>query len=74
MAKAIFQLEPLTCPSCIKKIETALCTTTGVYTAKVLFNSGKVRAEFNDDLVQTKDLVIVIEKLGFPVKQKKISL
>ena len=24
MAKAVFQLEPLTCPSCIKKIETTL--------------------------------------------------
>ena len=48
MSKAVFQLEPLTCPSCIKKIETTLNKTTGVESAKVLFNSSKVKMEFDD--------------------------
>ncbi|MEH6907592.1 heavy-metal-associated domain-containing protein, partial [Neobacillus drentensis] len=37
MSKAVYQLESLTCPSCIKKIETTLNKTNGVESTKVLF-------------------------------------
>ena len=49
MSKAVYQLEPLTCPSCIKKIETTLNKTVGIETAKVMFNSSKVKTEFDED-------------------------
>ena len=52
MSKAVFQLEPLTCPSCIKKIETTLNKTTGVESTRVLFNTSKVKIEFDE--VQVK--------------------
>jgi copper chaperone len=67
MSKAVFQLEPLTCPSCIKKIETTLNKTTGVETAKVLFNSSKVKTEFDDTQIETSQLEATIKKLGYPL-------
>lgn len=73
MTKAIFQLEPLTCPSCVKKIETALTKTTGVNMAKVLFNSGKVKVEFESEVVEAHELATVIQKLGYPVMNTKVS-
>lgn len=73
MTKAVFQLEPLTCPSCVKKIETALTKTSGVKEAKVLFNSGKVKTEFNESMTDIEQLKAVIQKLGYPVTNTKVS-
>lgn len=73
MANAVFHLEPLTCPSCIKKIETALNKSNGVEFSKVLFNSGKVKVEFNDSVVKAEELAETIEKLGYPVLRTKVS-
>ena len=39
MANATFQLETVSCPSCVAKIEGALKKTPGVEQAEVLFNS-----------------------------------
>lgn len=73
MTKAVYQLEPLTCPSCIKKIETALGKTEGVGLVKVLFNSGKVKTEFDESVVKAEEVAEVIEKLGYPVIKTKVS-
>ena len=73
MTKAIFQLEPLTCPSCVKKIETALTKTEGVTEARVLFNSGKVKTEFNEAVIEAEGLRTIIQKLGYPVTKTKVS-
>ncbi|SEQ71655.1 Copper chaperone CopZ [Virgibacillus subterraneus] len=62
-----FQLEPLTCPSCIKKIEGKAGKMEGVEEAKVMFNSSKVKATFDQDKVTSEDLKTTIEKLGYPV-------
>lgn len=62
-----FQLEPLTCPSCIKKIETRLGKIAGVEEAKVMFNSSKVKATFNEESVKAEEIKETIEKLGYPV-------
>lgn len=67
MATVKFQLEPLTCPSCIKKIETKLGKMTGVEEAKVLFNSSKVKASFNEADVSADEIKETIEKLGYVV-------
>ncbi|MFD1850856.1 heavy-metal-associated domain-containing protein [Oceanobacillus bengalensis] len=67
MKTAKFQLEPLTCPSCIKKIETKLGKMDGVDEAKVLFNSSKVKATYNEEAVSADQLQELIEKLGYPV-------
>ncbi|MFC4024626.1 heavy-metal-associated domain-containing protein [Oceanobacillus longus] len=73
MSKGVFQLEPLSCPSCIKKIETTLSKTEGIESAKVLFNSSKVRAEFDDTKIEASKIEETISKLGYPVKSTKVS-
>jgi copper chaperone CopZ len=73
MSKAEFQLQPLTCPSCIKKIETTLGKVAGVESARVLFNSSKVKAEFDETQVQASQLEETIKKLGYPVLSSKIG-
>ncbi|WP_068676279.1 heavy-metal-associated domain-containing protein [Oceanobacillus sp. Castelsardo] len=60
------QLEPLTCPSCIKKIETRLGKMNGVEEVKVMFNSSKVKATFNEESVKVEEIKETIEKLGYP--------
>jgi copper chaperone len=73
MSKVVFQLEPITCPSCIKKIETTLNKTTGVESAKVLFNSSKVKTEFDNAQIEASQLEETIKKLGYPVLSSKVS-
>ncbi|WP_217587284.1 heavy-metal-associated domain-containing protein [Lentibacillus saliphilus] len=61
------QLEPLTCPSCIKKIEHALGKITGVDHVGVLFNSSKVKVTIDEQKVSDDEIRQTIEKLGFQV-------
>ena len=58
MQKATIQLETLTCPSCMQKIENGVKSLDGVSkeSLKVLFNSSKVRVEFDDEKVSIKDI------------------
>ncbi|MDQ0427211.1 copper ion binding protein [Planomicrobium stackebrandtii] len=67
MTTVKFQLEPLTCPSCIKKIEGKVGKIDGVEEVKVLFNSSKVKASYNEEKVSSEELKKVIENLGYPV-------
>lgn len=73
MRKIEMQLEPLSCPSCIKRIEKALAKEKGVEHSKVLFNSSKVKAEFDDSIVSAEKLAELLEKLGYPVKKTKVA-
>ncbi|AGY82417.1 MULTISPECIES: heavy-metal-associated domain-containing protein [Carnobacterium] len=73
MNKAIYQLEPLTCPSCIKKIESTLNKTEGVESAKVLFNSSKVKTQFDETKIEGDRIQRIIVKLGYSVLSTKTS-
>ena len=73
MKKIVLNLEPLTCPSCIKKIEGALKKLDGVEEAKVLFNSGKVRAQFDEGKIEADTIVKTVSGLGYPVLSQKVS-
>lgn len=73
MNKAIYQLEPLTCPSCIKKIESTLNKTEGVESAKVLFNSSKVKTQFDETKIEGDRIQGIIVKLGYSVLSTKTS-
>ncbi|HLW32718.1 MAG TPA: heavy metal-associated domain-containing protein [Aequorivita sp.] len=64
---ARFQLETLTCPSCITRIEGVLNKEPGVEKAKVLFNSSKVKIDYDEEKVSSDRLAEVIEKVGFPI-------
>ncbi|HLU90256.1 MAG TPA: heavy metal-associated domain-containing protein [Cyclobacteriaceae bacterium] len=68
-----FQLEVLTCPSCINKIEGVLKKEDGVEDAKVLFNSSKVKVEYNEEKTSADKLAALIEQLGYPVLSQKAA-
>ena len=64
MKKATIQLETLSCPSCLQKIESALEMHDGVNreTVKVMFNASRVRLEFDEDKTNIKDIEDSIQK------------
>lgn len=62
-----FQLETLTCPSCINKIENVLNKENGVETAKVMFNSSKVKVTFDENIITEDEIAGIIKKIGYPV-------
>lgn len=62
-----FQLETLTCPTCVTRIEGVLNKEPGVEKAKVLFNSSRVKVDYDAEKVSSDRLTEVIEKVGFPV-------
>ncbi|MFO7296686.1 MAG: heavy-metal-associated domain-containing protein [Clostridia bacterium] len=62
-----YQLETLTCPSCMAKIENALRRTKGVESVEVLFNSSRVKVTFDELVVSSDDVKRVIEGLGYRV-------
>jgi len=73
MKKAIFQMETLTCPTCVKKIEAALNGTQGVEKVDVLFNSSKAKIQFDEDAVSVDKLKLIVRKLGYVVLSVKES-
>ena len=64
--------DDLTCPSCIKKIESGIGKTKGVSDVSVKFNLNKVTVD-HDETVSGDELKSTIEKLGYPVKSVKTS-
>ena len=75
MKKATLQLETLTCPSCLQKIEGALKGLNGVDSdkTKVSFNSSKVKVDFDESLVSIEDIESSITKLGYDVLKTKVK-
>lgn len=71
--KVILQLNALTCPSCLTKIETAVKAEPGVGEVKVLFNAGKVKAEIDDTQTNADKLSDVVTKLGYEVEKIKVK-
>lgn len=61
------QLEELTCPSCINKIEAAVSKMDGVSEVKVLFNSSKVKATFDEEVTNEEQIKKTITNLGYEV-------
>ena len=74
MQKATIQLETLTCPSCMQKIENGVKSLDGVNknNIKVLFNSSKVKVEYDDEKVSIKDIENAIDKLGYEVMKSQV--
>lgn len=73
LTKAVFNMEPFTCPSCVKQIENTLGKVDGVEQVQVMFNSNRVRVQFNEDLTNIDALQKTVERLGYPVISKKTS-
>ena len=75
MSKATIQLEALGCPSCMQKIENAVKGLNGIdqSTVKVMFNSSKVKTDFDENIVQIETIEKAIEDLGYPVIKSKVK-
>jgi len=75
MQKATIELETLSCPSCLLKIESALKGLNGIEkdSLKVLFNSSKVKTDFDSKSVRIEDIEKAIEDLGYPVIKSKVK-
>lgn len=75
MQKATIQLETLSCPSCIQKIDNAVKGINGVDkdSVKVMFNASKVKADFDSETVEIEKIEKAIEDLGYPVIKSKVK-
>lgn len=75
MQKATIQLETLTCPSCMQKIQNGVKSLDGVdkKSIMVLFNSSKLRVEYDDAKVSIKDIENAIDKLGYEVIKSQVK-
>lgn len=71
MTTKMYQLETVSCPSCVAKIEGMLKKTAGVSESEVLFNSSRVKVSFEEDQVSSDDIKGKIAKLGFEVLGEK---
>ena len=67
MMLATFTTKPFTCPSCIKKIESALGRMDGVDSVDVGFNSSRVKVTFDDATIPVERIGRIINDLGYPV-------
>ena len=75
MKSATIQLETLTCPSCILKIEGALKGLEGIDTdtAQVSFNSSKVKLDFDEEKLSIEEIERAINRLGYDVIKSKVK-
>lgn len=73
MNSATIQLETLSCPSCLQKIESAVKGLNGVDkdSVKVMFNASKVKAQFDENQVSLETINQAIEDLGYEVLKSK---
>lgn len=74
MKKATLQLETLSCPSCLQKIENATKKLDGVEeeSIKVLFNASKVRLTFDENVISIEEIEKAIQSLGYAVEKTKV--
>ncbi|MDO5048597.1 MAG: copper ion binding protein [Actinomycetaceae bacterium] len=73
MSLATYSTEPFTCPSCIKKIETAVGRLDGVDGVDVGFNSSRVKVNFDEAQVSAEAIGKIINDLGYPVLKTKVK-
>lgn len=75
MQKATIQLDTLTCPSCMQKIENGVKALDGIdkESLNVSFNTSKVKVNFDDEKVSIEDIEKAIDKLGYDVKKSQVK-
>ena len=75
MQKATIQLETLSCPSCLQKIDNAVKGVDGVEkdSVKVMFNASKVKVNFDESVTPIENIENAIENLGYPVTKSKVK-
>lgn len=75
MKKTTIQLETLSCPSCLQKINNAVKGLKGVdkESVDVMFNASRVKLNFDEAQVDIATIENAITKLGYDVKNSRVS-
>lgn len=75
MKSATIQLETLTCPSCMQKIEGALKGVDGIDkdSVTVSFNSSRTRLDFDEEVVSIEEIESAINRVGYDVIKSKVK-
>jgi copper chaperone CopZ len=75
MQKATIQLETLVCPTCVQKIENATKSLKGVEknSVKVLFNSSKVKFDFDEEKVSVENVEKAIAAQGYVIIKSQVK-
>jgi copper chaperone CopZ len=75
MKSATIQLETLTCPSCMLKIEAALKNLDGVDkdSVDVSFNTSKAKLNFDENKISIEEIEKAINKVGYEVIKSKVK-
>jgi len=71
MTTKTFQLETVSCPSCVAKIEGMLKRTDGVAESQVSFATSKVKVSFDETRIGSDQIKDRIGKLGYQVLGEK---
>jgi len=71
MKKTVIQLETVTCPSCIRRIEGTLNKQQGINMATVKFNASKVEVDHDESIITSDTLKSIISNLGYTVLNVK---
>lgn len=75
MQQANIQLETLTCPSCLQKIENGVSKLNGIDkdSLKVMFNASRVKVNFDGDTLSIEEIEKSIQDLGYEVKRSRVK-
>lgn len=75
MKKATIQLETLTCPSCVLKVENAVKSIEGVEkeSVNVMFNASKVKFDFDEEKISVEAVEKAISSVGYEVKKSSVK-
>lgn len=75
MHKATIQLETLSCPSCLQKIENGVKNLNGVNkdSLKVMFNASRVRVDFDESVIKIEEIEKAIQDLGYEVIRSRVK-
>jgi copper chaperone CopZ len=68
MANVKLRITGMTCGHCLAKVETALKSVSGVYSAIVDLPDGEAEVDFDDDAVTTLELIGAVQKAGYGAK------
>ena len=68
MANVKLRVTGMTCGHCQAKVEKALKSVTGVYSAVIDLPDGEAEVDFDDDSVTTQQLVAAIARAGYGAK------
>jgi copper chaperone CopZ len=67
MTSKTYQLERLTCPSCVLKIKAMMKRTKGVKSSNVMFMASKLKVTFDESIIKSEEIKRNLDKLGFKV-------